>query len=221
MQKSMSVVRRFKSDSECLLLTLTAAAPSGRGQHRDDGSSSSSDAAAATRRGPDAGSAQASHKRDVTRGDDDDDNVGRGDDDNDDVTRGDDDDDVSRAATATMTSPAATTTTTSVARDDDNDDVSRATTTTTSVARRSCATRRGSTGVTAFLVSARTLAPPRLSVCGPLAYTGWLGSRAVSVLDSGGAVGPGFKSQPLRCRVTVSGKLFTPIVPLFTKQRNG
>ena len=63
-----------------------------------------------------------------------------------------------------------------------------ATTTTTSVARRSCATRRGSTGVTAFLVSARTLAPPRLSVCGPLAYTGWLGSRAVSVLDSGGAV---------------------------------
>ena len=185
----MSVV---KSDSERLLLTLTAAAPSGRGQHRDGGSSSSSDAAAATRRGPDAGSAQASHKRDVTRGDDDDDNVGRGDDDNDDVTRGDDD-----------------------------DDVSRATTTTTSVARRSCATRRGSTGVTAFLVSARTLAPPRLSVCGPLAYTGWLGSRAVSVLDSGGAVGPGFKSQPLRCRVTVSGKLFTPIVPLFTKQRNG
>ena len=36
----------------------------------------------------------------------------------------------------------------------------------------------------------------------------------VSVLDSG-AVGPGFKSQPRRCRVTVLGKLFTPIVPLF------
>ena len=35
----------------------------------------------------------------------------------------------------------------------------------------------------------------------------------VSVLDSG-AVGPGFKSQPRRCRVTVLGKLFTPIVPL-------
>ena len=48
---------------------------------------------------------------------------------------------------------------------------------------------------------------------------GWLGSRAVSVLDSG-AEGPGFKSQPRRCRVTVLGKLFTPIVLLFTKQRN-
>jgi len=46
-----------------------------------------------------------------------------------------------------------------------------------------------------------------------------LGSRVVSVLDSG-AEGPGFKSQPRRCRVTVLGKLFTPIVPLFTKQRN-
>ena len=31
---------------------------------------------------------------------------------------------------------------------------------------------------------------------------------------------PGFKSQPRRCRVTVLGKLLTPIVPLFTKQRN-
>jgi len=48
---------------------------------------------------------------------------------------------------------------------------------------------------------------------------GWFGSRVVSVLDSG-AEGPGFKSQPQRCRVTVLGKLFTPIVPLFTKQRN-
>jgi len=44
----------------------------------------------------------------------------------------------------------------------------------------------------------------------------WLGSRVVSVLDSG-AEGPGFNSQPRRCRVTVLGKLFTPIVPLFTK----
>jgi len=43
---------------------------------------------------------------------------------------------------------------------------------------------------------------------------GWLGSRVVSVLDSG-AEGPGFKS-----RVTVLGKLFTSIVPLFIKQRN-
>ena len=48
---------------------------------------------------------------------------------------------------------------------------------------------------------------------------GWLGSRVVSMLDSG-AEGPGFNSQPRRCRVTVLGKLFTPIVPLFTKQRN-
>ena len=47
----------------------------------------------------------------------------------------------------------------------------------------------------------------------------WLGSRVVSVLDSG-AEGPGFKSQQRRCRVAVLGKLFTPIVPLFTKQRN-
>ena len=48
---------------------------------------------------------------------------------------------------------------------------------------------------------------------------GWLGSRVVSSLDSS-AEGPGFKSQPRRCRLTVLGKLFTPIVPLFTKQRN-
>jgi len=47
----------------------------------------------------------------------------------------------------------------------------------------------------------------------------WLGSRVVSVLDSG-AEGPGFASQSQRCRVTVLGKLFTPIVPLFTKQQN-
>ena len=48
---------------------------------------------------------------------------------------------------------------------------------------------------------------------------GWLGSRVVSMLDSG-AEGPGFKPQLLRCRVTVLGKLFTPIVPLFTKEEN-
>jgi len=36
------------------------------------------------------------------------------------------------------------------------------------------------------------------------------------VLDSG-AVGPGFKSQPRCCRVTVLGKLFTPIVHQATK----
>jgi len=32
--------------------------------------------------------------------------------------------------------------------------------------------------------------------------------------------GPGFKSQPRRCRVTVLGKLFTPVVSLLTKQQN-
>jgi len=34
------------------------------------------------------------------------------------------------------------------------------------------------------------------------------------------AEGPGIKSQLRHCRVTVLGKLFTPIVPLFPKQRN-
>ena len=49
----------------------------------------------------------------------------------------------------------------------------------------------------------------------------WLGSRVVSesVLDSS-AERSGLKSHPRRCRVTVLGKLFTPIVPLFTKERN-
>ena len=47
----------------------------------------------------------------------------------------------------------------------------------------------------------------------------WLGSRVVSVLDSG-AEGPGFKLQPRRYWQTVLGKLFTPIVPQFTKQQN-
>ena len=48
---------------------------------------------------------------------------------------------------------------------------------------------------------------------------GWLGSRVVIVMDSG-AEEPGFKSQSRRCRVTVLGKLFTPVVPLFTDQQN-
>jgi len=51
------------------------------------------------------------------------------------------------------------------------------------------------------------------------AFRQGIGSRVVSVLDSG-VEAPGFKSQPRRCRVTVLGKLFTPIVPLFTKQQN-
>jgi len=68
--------------------------------------------------------------------------------------------------------------------------------------------------------------PPDLVVCQHITnilvsymYIGLLGSRVVSVLDSG-AERPGFKSRPRRCRVTVLGKLFTPIVHLFTKQRN-
>jgi len=54
---------------------------------------------------------------------------------------------------------------------------------------------------------------------GPTSKGGWLGSRVVSVSGSG-AEGPWFKSQSRRCRVTVLGQLFTPIVPLFTKQQN-
>jgi len=42
-------------------------------------------------------------------------------------------------------------------------------------------------------------------------HLGCLGSWVVSVLDSG-AEGPGFNLQSRRCRVTVLGKLFTPIV---------
>jgi len=47
----------------------------------------------------------------------------------------------------------------------------------------------------------------------------WLGSRLVSVLDSG-SEDHGFESQSRRCRVTDLGKLFTPIAPLFTKQQH-
>ena len=61
----------------------------------------------------------------------------------------------------------------------------------------------------------------RLNVCSDtlLSTKGWLGSRVVSVLESG-TEWPGFKSQSRRCRVTVLGKLFTHTVPLFTKQQN-
>jgi len=44
-------------------------------------------------------------------------------------------------------------------------------------------------------------------------YDRWFDSRVLSVLDSG-AKEPGFISQPRRQRVTVLGKLFTPIVLL-------
>jgi len=57
------------------------------------------------------------------------------------------------------------------------------------------------------------LHPPQGQTGGSVAE--WL----ACVLDSG-AEQPGFKSQPRRCRVTVLGKLFTPILPLFTKQQN-
>jgi len=58
-----------------------------------------------------------------------------------------------------------------------------------------------------------------LNGCVCNARKGWLGSRVVGMLNSG-AEGPGFILQPRRCRVTVLGKLFTPVVPLFTKQQN-
>jgi len=67
---------------------------------------------------------------------------------------------------------------------------------------------------------ATLLCVPQLTYTAPLSrMVGWLGSRVVSVLDSG-TEGPGFKSQSRRCRVTVLSKLFIPIVPLFTKQQN-
>ena len=44
-------------------------------------------------------------------------------------------------------------------------------------------------------------------------------SRVVSVLNSG-AEGPGSKRSRVAVGVTVLGKLFTLIVPLFTKQQN-
>ena len=54
--------------------------------------------------------------------------------------------------------------------------------------------------------------PPREgALLGVISRHGWLGSRVISVLESG-AEGPGFKSQPRRCRVTVLGKLFASIV---------
>ena len=59
----------------------------------------------------------------------------------------------------------------------------------------------------------------QVNICMHYCYMGWLSSRVVSVQDSG-AERPEFKSQSRCCRVTVLGKLFTPIVPLFTKQQN-
>jgi len=81
--------------------------------------------------------------------------------------------------------------------------------------------RLNNPGCTVFTDDCNDLLRLAISVC--IVYTcpvwGWLGSWVVSVLDSG-TKGARFKSQPRRCWVTVFVKLFTPIVPLFTKQRN-
>ena len=59
--------------------------------------------------------------------------------------------------------------------------------------------RHSATGVRRFTLHAVLLG--RIAI----GLQGWLGSRVVSVLDSG-AEGPGFKSQSRRCRVTVFGE---------------
>jgi len=46
-----------------------------------------------------------------------------------------------------------------------------------------------------------------------------LSARVVNVLDLG-ARGLGFKLQWQRCQSSVLGKLFTPIVPVLTKQQD-
>ena len=71
--------------------------------------------------------------------------------------------------------------------------------------------KRQTTGTSLLTTSAGQQLCPRISSN----TAEWLGSRVVSVLDSR-AEWPGFKSHPRRCRVTVLGKLFTPIVPLFS-----
>jgi len=75
------------------------------------------------------------------------------------------------------------------------------------------------TGHRSLQLAARIRLPTAVYTMPTYTVRWWLGSRVVSVLDSG-AERPGFKSQSRRCRVTVLGKLFTPTVPLFTKQQN-
>ena len=48
---------------------------------------------------------------------------------------------------------------------------------------------------------------------------GWLGSRVVSVMDSGAEARVQIAVATLS-GITVLGKLYTPVVPLFTKQQN-
>ena len=45
-----------------------------------------------------------------------------------------------------------------------------------------------------------------------------MGGSVAEWLACWSAVGPEYKSQLQRCRVTVLGKLFAPIIPLFTRQ---
>ena len=71
-----------------------------------------------------------------------------------------------------------------------------------------------STGLARFYFLCMYVWILELCMCNPA-----LGSRVVSVLNLG-TEGPGFKSQSRRCRVTVLGKLFMPIIPLFTNQQN-
>ena len=61
------------------------------------------------------------------------------------------------------------------------------------------------------------LAQPRRKMNMFISGCGWLGSRVVSVLVQ--AKKARVQIEARHCRVTVLGKLFTPIVPLFTKQQ--
>jgi len=77
--------------------------------------------------------------------------------------------------------------------------------------------RFGWHGTGASLVESVTLwrRIPYLYTC-----TGWLGGRVVSVLDSG-AEGPGFKSQPRRCRLTVLGNCSHPLCLCSSSSKTG
>jgi len=53
-----------------------------------------------------------------------------------------------------------------------------------------------------------------------LVFPSLMGGLVAECMLDLGAEGPGFKSQSRCCWVTVFGKLFAPIVPLFIKQQN-
>ena len=90
---------------------------------------------------------------------------------------------------------------------------------------RSCCSLRNSFPNSYYKVNLRKKPNCQLAIRQSFFYASrdvrWLGSRVVSVLMDSGAEGPGFKSQPRRCRVTVLGKLFTPIVPLLPSSKIG